>query len=356
MARRPNMRSLYRVDLGEMPTAAEKRRRQLGFVTDMSMPIDAEFSMPIDAEFSMPIVDSAFSFPLDTDMSLPVDAELSMPFTCDNTFDCPASCDCGGMVADASEALCGCYSISYVPPPFDASAVPPSGSWYCYQVDLDKTVAGCSGAKAVSHAVLATGFSESCLFHPGGLDVGGSDDWFAQTCDNTAATGLKYDFGHSGDGDQLSVTYCFDVSCEAAPVGEGSINWVLKSGNDRCEIEVVGAPGAPVPNCGTSSDLCSPSCPAGDGGNNNNGGGGGNNGGGGGNNGGGNKVEEPENQTPARHLSRPARDQKNLGSIIGPIAAVAAVAAIAGVVYLKHKAGAAAAGADGASLSSADTP
>jgi len=163
---------------------------------------------------------------------------MSMPLTCDSTYSCPDSCDCGGNVQDGGD-VCGCYSITSVQPPFDSAAVPPSGTWYCYQVDLDKSVDGCSGAKAVSHSVLATGFSESCLFHPSGLDVGGSDDWSDHTCDNTAATGLKYDFGHSGSGNQLSVTYCFDVSCEAAPAGEGSINWVLKAGNDRCEIEVI---------------------------------------------------------------------------------------------------------------------
>ena len=47
-------------------------------------------------------------------------------------------------------------------PPFDTDVAPPSGTWYCFQVDLDKTVEGCSGAKEVSHSVLATGFSESC--------------------------------------------------------------------------------------------------------------------------------------------------------------------------------------------------
>ena len=163
--------------------------------------------------------------------------------------------------------------------PLIRTAAPPSGTWYCFQVDLDKTVEGCSGAKEVSHSVLATGFSESCLFHPGGIDASGSDNWDYQTCDNTAATGLKFDFGHNGitSGNTYSVTYCFDVSCEAAPAGQGSVDWVIKAGNDRCEIQVT--EGA-IPNCGVSNDLCSPSCPADDGderGGNGGGNGGGNN-------------------------------------------------------------------------------
>jgi len=312
--------------------------------SDFSMPLDAGFSMPLDADFSMPL-DAGFSMPFDADFSMPLDAGMSMPFTCDSTYTCPDSCDCGGTVQDGGD-ICGCYSITSVPPPFDTSIAPASGTWYCYQVDLDKRADGCSDAKAVSHSVLATGFSESCLFHPGGIDIGGSDAWTDHTCDNTAATGLKYDFGQSGSGDQLSVTYCFDVSCEAAPAGEGSINWVLKAANDRCEIEVTD--GA-IPNCGFSSDLCHPSCSAGSGSDNNNGGGdGGNNGGGGG-------PPQANDPVAKSDLVNGTEGTSNKNALISAsFAAAIAVAAIAGVAYrVVSKRNAA---ADGASLSSAGTP
>ena len=302
----------------------------------MSMPIDEAMSMSFDEAMSMSLIDEAMSFPL---------SAMSMPYTCDSTYSCPTDCDCGGNVQDGGD-ICGCYSITSVTPPFDTTTVTASGTWYCYQVDLDKSVDGCSGAKAVSHSVLATGFSESCLFHPGGLDADGSDNWSDHTCDNTAATGLKFDFGHSGEGDQLSVTYCFDVSCEAAPAGEGSINWVLKAANDRCEIVVT--EGA-VPNCGISSDLCHPSCPSTDGGS----------GGGGSNNGAGppeaTTSETPESQTKAAPTVEAG--SKNVPAIAGSLIAVAAVAAAAGIVHrVVSTKNAAAAEGDGASLSSVDTP
>jgi hypothetical protein len=208
-------------------------------------------------------------------------------------------------------------------------------------VDLDKSVDGCSGAKAVSHSVLATGFSESCLFHPGGIDIGGSDAWTDHTCDNTAATGLKYDFGHSRESDQLSVTYCFDVSCEAAPAGEGSITWVLKASNVRCEIEVT--KGA-IPNCGVSSDLCHPSCPAGDDNDSKNGGGG---------KSGPPKANDPVTETETTPLASGASEGNGrvIGASLGAVAAVAILAGVAYRVVTKQDAA-----ADGASLSGTDSP
>ena len=317
---------------------------------EMSIPLaDVVMSMPLDAEMSFPLDADIMSFPFgaDIDMSFPLGAAMSMEYTCDTVHECPASCDCNGNVADASEEICGCYDITSVPPPFDTDAAPPSGTWYCFQVDLDKTVEGCSDAKEVSHSVLATGFSDSCLFHPGGIDAGGSDNWEYQTCDNTAATGLKFDFGHNGitSGNVYSVTYCFDVSCEAAPAGQGSVDWVFKAGNDRCEIQVTEGS---IPNCGVSNDLCSPSCPADDGDGNN---GGGNNGGG---NGGGNNkaVNDP---SPASATNIGESSESNLGAILGSIGAVCAVGVIAGVAYHAVKKSGAA-GVDGASLSSLDTP
>jgi hypothetical protein len=320
-------------------------RRGLGIPMEMSMPMaDVDMSMPLDADMSIPL-DAGMSFPFgaDFDMSFPIGAAMSMPYTCDTVHECPTSCDCNGNVVDASEEICGCYDITSVQPPFDTDAAPPSGTWYCFQVDLDKTAEGCSGAKEVSHSVLATGFSESCLFHPGGIDVGGTDNWQDVSCDNTAATGLKYDFGHNGitSGNIYSVTYCFDVSCEAAPAGQGSVDWVIKAGNDRCEIQVT--EGA-IPNCGVSNNLCSPSCPADD-----TDGGGGN--GGGGNNGGGNNkaVNDPSTETAS---ATDSGGSSNLGPILGSVGAVCAVGVIAGVAYHTVKKS----GADGASLSSVDTP
>jgi hypothetical protein len=243
-------------------------------------------------------------------------------------------------------------------------------------VYLDKSVPGCSNAKAVSHAVLPAGFSESCHFHQGGRDSAGSDNWSDHTCDNTAATGLKFDFGHTGAGNTLSVTYCIDVSCEAAPAGEGSINWVFKAGNDRCEIQVT--EGA-IPNCGVSSDLCHPSCPADDssssgGGNGSNGGNGGNGGssnsGGGNGSTGGSGDNSGNGDGPTNLNTDPAESKVASGSesnkswvpIVASILGVAGVVALAGVTYKvvaqqnAAAAAAAAAGGDWSSLSSADTP
>ena len=314
---------------------------------EKSIPVaDVDMSMPWDAEMSVPL-DAAMSFPFGADigdMSFPLEAAMSMEYTCDTVHECPASCDCNGNVADASEEICGCYSITSVPPPFDTDAAPPSGTWYCFQVDLDKTVEGCSDAKEVSHSVLSTGFSESCLFHPGGIDASGSDNWVYQTCDNTAATGLKFDFGHNGitSGNTYSVTYCFDVSCEAAPAGQGSVDWVFKAGNDRCEIQVTEGS---IPNCGVSNDLCSPSCPA-DGGDGNGGGGGGNNGGGK------NKAIDVD----AGSDKNINDSSKNPARIYGPIVGVFGVAAIAGIVYVMAKKKVpSVVGGDEISRSSADT-
>jgi len=126
----------------------------------------------------------------------------------------------------------------------------------------------------------------------------------------------------------LSVTYCFDVSCEAVPADEGSINWVLKAANNRCEIEV-------TPNCGISSGLCHPSCPAG-------------NDEGGSSNGGGNGSVPPEATTPTSQTKTvPSAEtaSKNIPAIAGSVVAVAAVVAAAGVVYrVVSKKNAAAAG------------
>mmetsp|Transcript_11603 Transcript_11603/g.21058 ORF Transcript_11603/g.21058 Transcript_11603/m.21058 type:complete len:379 (+) Transcript_11603:324-1460(+) len=356
----PNMRSLYRVNIDASDVSSafhtdkglnKAIRRELGLPMDMSMPIDAELSMPIDAELSMPMdADFSMEFPMESEFSMPSFAEaMSMPFTCDTVHECPTSCECNGNVADASEEICGCYEITSVEPPFDTYAAPASGTWYCFQIDLDKTAEGCSGAKEVSHSVLATGFSESCLFHPGGIDVGGTDNWQDVSCDNTAASGLKYDFGHSDitSGNIYSVTYCFDVSCEVAPAGQGSVDWVIKAGNDRCEIKVT--EGA-LPNCGVSGDLCSPSCPADNEGDNN---GGGNNVGG--NNGGGNNkaVNDPSTETTSATVDG-GSSERNLGAILGSVGALCAVGAIAGVAYQMAKKGGSA-GADGASMASTDT-
>jgi hypothetical protein len=126
---------------------------------------------------------------------------------------------------------------------------------------------------------------------------------------------LAFDFGHSGSDNQLSVTYCIDVACEAAPAGEGSINWVLKTGNDRCEIEV--AEGA-VPSCDVSSDLCHPSCPADD-----------SSSGGGGKGGG-----SSRNVNPTELEGTPAVTDKNRKSwnpVVASTLGVAGVVALAGV-------------------------
>jgi hypothetical protein len=308
----------------------------------MSMPIDNAMSFDNAMSMSMPPFGDG-----DTEMSMPIFA-MSMP-TCDATYTCPAAgtCGCGGQVQDGGE-ICGCYTISSVEPPFDIAAVPANGTWYCYQVDLDKSVEGCRGARAVSHAVLPTGFSTSCHFNKGGQDSAGSDNWSTHTCDNTAATGLKFDFGHTGSGDQLSVTYCVDVACEATPAGKGAINWVLKSGNDRCEIQVT--EGA-IPNCGVSSDLCHPSCPADDSSS--------------GGSKGGDRIDggsKSVNNDPITSQGASAGDgrTKSWTPIVASILGVAGVVALAGVTYKvvaqKNAAAAAAAGEDAASLSSADTP
>jgi hypothetical protein len=330
-------------------------RRKLEIKTKMYMPIDI-MSIRIDEtisfENSMSMsMTMPFFVDADTEMSMP-SFSMSMP-ACNTAYTCPdaGTCNCGGQVHDGGE-ICGCYTISSVDPPFDTSDVPASGTWYCYQVDLDKSVKGCSGAKPVSHAVLPTGFSHGCHFFKGGQDLAGSDKWFAQTCDNTAATGLKFDFGHSGSGNQLSVTYCIDVSCEAAPVGKGSIHWVLTSGNDRCDIKVT--EGA-VPSCGVSSDLCHPSCPADD---SSISGIIGNSGGSGGNG-----VGSSENVNPTDSQGEPAvyGSKKRWKPVVASILGVAGVIALAGVAYTvvaqnNAAAAEAATGGDAASLSSIDTP
>jgi hypothetical protein len=156
---------------------------------------------------------------------------------------------------------------------------------------------------------------------------------------------LKFDFGHSGSGNQLSVTYCINVACEAAPTGEGSINWVLKSGNDRCEIEVT--EGA-VPSCGVTSDLCHPSCPADDSSSS------------GGGNGGAGDSSKNVNPTELDGAAAANDNEKNWKPVVASILGVAGVVALAGVTYKvvaqKNAATAAAAGGDAASLSSVDTP
>jgi hypothetical protein len=357
------MRDVYRIDLGSQKASPTKDDnnlfstdlwRKLEIETEMSMPIDT-MSMPVDETMSFDntmSLDSTMSMAKpflfgDTDMTMPILA-MSMP-TCDATYTCPAAgtCDCGGNVQDGAEEICGCYTITSVKPPFNTSSVPAKGTWYCYEVYLDKSVAGCRSAKAVSHAVLPTGFSESCHFHQGGRDSARSDDWSDHTCDNTAATGLKFDFGHEGAGNKLSVTYCIDVSCEAAPAGKGSINWVFKAGNDRCEIQVT--EGA-IPNCGVSSDLCHPSCPADD---SSSGSGQGSNGG----NGGGPKKL---NNDPAElEVTSGSESNKSWTPVVASILGVAGVVALAGVTYKvvaqKNAAAAAAAlVADAFSISSAD--
>jgi len=114
-------------------------------------------SIPIDETMSFPF-DEAMVIPIDETMSFPFGEAMSMPYsTCDSTYSCPPDCDCGGNVQDGSD-ICGCYSVTSVQPPFDTNTVTASGIWYWYQVDLDKSADGCSGAKAVSHSVLATGF------------------------------------------------------------------------------------------------------------------------------------------------------------------------------------------------------
>jgi hypothetical protein len=118
------------------------------------------------------------------------------------------------------------------------------------------------------------------------------------------------------------VTYCIDVSCEAAPAGEGSINWVFKAGNGRCEIQMT--EGA-IPNCGVSSDLCHPSCPADDSSSS----GGGN--GGNGNNGGGPKKL---NNDPAESkVASGSKSNKRWTPVVASILGVAGVVALAGVTY-----------------------
>ena len=325
--------------------------------------------MPIDTMSMLMEETMSFDYTISFDYTMSIPFTMSMP-TCDATYTCPAvgTCDCGGNVQDGAEEICGCYSITSVDPPFDTSSVPSKGTWYCYEVYLDKSIEGCGGAKAVSHAVLPTGFSESCYFHQGGRDLAGSDNWSDHTCDNTAATGLKFDFGHEGSDNQLSVTYCIDVSCEAAPAGEGSITWVFKAGNDRCEIQVT--EGA-VPNCGVSSDLCHPSCPADDssggagaGGNNSNGGNGGSSSGAGsgGNSGTGDGPKKLNNDPAESGVASGSESSRIWVPIVASILGVAGVVAIAGVSYkvvVQQTAAAAAAvsvGGDSSSLSSADTP
>jgi hypothetical protein len=237
--------------------------------------------------------------------------------SCDAVYECPVSCDCNDNVQDGNQEICRCYDITSVQPPFDTSVSPPSGTWYCFQVDLDKTAEGCSDAKEVSNSVLTTGFSESCMFHPSKV-ANRSDNWKYHTCGDTAATGLKYDFGHNEitGGNTSSVTYCLDVSCEVAPAGEGSVTWVLKADNDRCEIEVTD--GA-IPNCGLSNHLCSPSCPSDDdNGDERNGGKDSN------------KVIESGAGSDTSVNEFPPR-------IYGPIVGVFGFAAIAGVVYVVAK-------------------
>jgi hypothetical protein len=74
---------------------------------------------------------------------------MSMPTSdiCDAVYECPDSCDCNGNVQDGTQEICECYDITSVHPPFDTYVLPPSGTWYCFQLDLDKTAEGCSGAK-----------------------------------------------------------------------------------------------------------------------------------------------------------------------------------------------------------------
>jgi hypothetical protein len=247
---------------------------------------------------------------------------MSMPTSgiCDAVYECPDYYDSNGNVQHGTQEICGCYDITSVQPPFDTNESPPSGTWYCFQVDLDKTAEGCSGAKEVSHSVLATGFSKSCMFHPSGAANSGSDNWNYHTYDNTAATGLKYDFGHNGiTSENYSVTYCFDVSCEAAPAGQGSVDWVIKAGNDRCEIQV--SEGA-IPNCGVSNELCSPSCPADEGN------------GGGGNSG---KGENKAINSEAGSDTNANDSDKNPALICDPIGGVYGFAAIAGIIYAVSK-------------------
>jgi hypothetical protein len=353
---RLNMRDIYRIDVGsqkESPTKAGNDLfstdlwRNLEIETEMSMPVDT-MSMPVDETMSF---DNAMSMSMPFfvgggDMAMPIFA-MSMP-TCDATYTCPAAgtCDCGGNVQDGANEICGCYTIRSVDPPFDTSSVPAKGTWYCYEVYLDKSVAGCSSAKAVSHAVLPTGFSESCHFYQGGRDSAGSDNWSDHTCDNTAATGLKFDFGHEGAGSKLSVTYCIDVSCEAAPAGEGSINWVFKAGNDRCDIQVT--EGA-IPNCGVSSDLCHPSCSAGDSSSSSGGGNGGNVGG----------PKKLNSDPDAGSAEDGSKSKKSRIPMVASIVGVAGVVALAGVTYkvvAQKNSAAAALGGDASSISSADTP
>jgi hypothetical protein len=158
------------------------------------------------------------------------------------------------------------------------------------------------------------------MFHPSGAANSGSDNWNYQTYDNTAATGLKYHCGHNGiTSENYSVTYCFDVSCEAAPAGQGSVDWVIKAGNDRCEIQV--SEGA-IPNCGVSNMLCSPSCPADEG-----------NGGGGNSGKGENKVINSE----AGSDPNANDSDKNPALIYDPIGGVYGFAAIAGIIYAVSK-------------------
>jgi hypothetical protein len=132
---------------------------------------------------------------------------------------------------------------------------------------------------------------------------------------------LKYDFGHNGitSGNIYSVTYCFDVSCEAAPAGQGSVDWVIKAGNDRCEIQV--SEGA-IPNCGVSNELCSPSCPADEGN------------GGGGNSG---KGENKAINSEAGSDTNANDSDKNPALICDPIGGVYGFAAIAGIIYAVSK-------------------
>ena len=358
---RLNMRDVYRIDLGSQKASLTKVENDL-FSTDLwrKLEIDTEMSMPIDT-MSMLIeetmsFDNTMSFDDTMSIAMPPIFAMSMP-TCDATYTCPTAgtCGCGGNVQDGAEEICGCYTIRSVDPPFDTSSVPAKGTWYCYEVYLDKSVPGCSSAKAVSHAVLPTGFSESCHFHQGGRDSAGSDNWSDHTCDNTAATGLKFDFGHEGAGNTLSVTYCIDVSCEAATAGEGSINWVFKAGNDRCEIQVL--EGA-IPNCGISSDLCHPSCPAddtsssgaGNGGNGSNGGNSGSNSGG---------PKKLSNEPAESGVTSGPESNKSWTPVVASILGVAGVVALAGVTYkvvAQQNAVAAAAGGDASSISSVDTP
>jgi hypothetical protein len=146
------------------------------------------------------------------------------------------------------------------------------------------------------------------------------------------------------------VTYCVDVACEATPKGKGAINWVLKSGNDHCEIQVI--EGA-IPNCGVPSDLCHPSCGANDGSSR----------GVSGVNGIGNSRSKNVHNDPVTLQNASAGDgsQRNWTVMVASILGVAGVVGLVGVMHkivaqMNAAAAAAAVGGDAASISSVDTP